>query len=189
MVATPALARFTALATKRRWRLVLVGDPYQLQAVGRGGLFAELCTTGQCVELQRIHRFEHDWEAAASLKLRRGDRAGWDPYFDHGRIVAGSFDERVATVTAGTRHRAMRPVGERRVLDPPLSLSGVGVKRLAISAMSPDDPASHPSSVRRCAPQHVGRPPTASRICSRAASARPAERRFGSGQGKRRSSS
>ena len=29
------------------WRLVLVGDPHQLQAVGRGGMFAELCATGR----------------------------------------------------------------------------------------------------------------------------------------------
>ena len=43
--------------TQQHWRLVLVGDPHQLQAVGRGGLFHELCATGRTHELQRIHRF------------------------------------------------------------------------------------------------------------------------------------
>lgn len=98
MVATPALSRLAALATARDWRVVLIGDPHQLQAVGRGGLFNELCATARAHELQRIHRFTEPWEAAASLMLRRGDSRGWDAYLDHGRVVAGTFDEHLATV-------------------------------------------------------------------------------------------
>ena len=45
MLATPDLHHLTQLATSQRWRLALIGDPRQLQAVGRGGMFAELCTT------------------------------------------------------------------------------------------------------------------------------------------------
>lgn len=97
MVGTPVLARLAELATDREWRVVLVGDPYQLQAVGRGGLFYELCATGRAHELQRIHRFTEAWEAAASLKLRRGDLHGWDAYFEHGRVVAGRFEEHLVT--------------------------------------------------------------------------------------------
>jgi len=48
MIGTGALARLVALADSHRWRLVLVGDHRQLQAVGRGGLFHELCDTGRC---------------------------------------------------------------------------------------------------------------------------------------------
>ena len=58
MIGTSALARLVALADQRHWRLALVGDHRQLQAVGRGGLFHELCATGRSHELQRIHRFD-----------------------------------------------------------------------------------------------------------------------------------
>ncbi len=98
MVATPALAHLTTLAAQQQWRLALIGDPHQLQAVGRGGLFHELCATGRAHELQRIHRFTHEWEAAASLKLRRGDPAGWDPYLEHGRVIPGRFEEHLTNI-------------------------------------------------------------------------------------------
>jgi hypothetical protein len=97
MVSTPALARLTTLATAQGWRLALVGDPHQLQAVGRGGLFHELCATGRAHELQRIHRFTAEWEAAASLQLRHGDPRGWDAYIEHGRVLPGTFDEHLIT--------------------------------------------------------------------------------------------
>jgi conjugative relaxase-like TrwC/TraI family protein len=87
MVGTPALARLATLATEHHWRLALIGDPHQLQAVGRGGLFNELCATGRTHELQRIHRFTADWEAAASLQLRHGDSRGWNAYIEHGRVI------------------------------------------------------------------------------------------------------
>ena len=88
------------LAEANRWRLVLVGDHRQLQAVGRGGLFAELCATGRVDELERLHRFTHRWEAAASLLLRSGDPRALDAYQAHDRIIPGSLDahlERMAT--------------------------------------------------------------------------------------------
>lgn len=97
MVGTPALARLVTLATAQRWRLALIGDPHQLQAVGRGGLFNELCATGRAHELQRIHRFAAEWEAAASLQLRHGDASGWDAYIEHGRVIAGTIDDHLAT--------------------------------------------------------------------------------------------
>lgn len=97
MVGTPALARLVTLATEQRWRLALIGDPHQLQAVGRGGLFNELCATGRAHELQRIHRFASEWEAAASLQLRHGNPHGWDAYIEHGRVIAGTIDDHLAT--------------------------------------------------------------------------------------------
>ena len=66
MVGTGALARLVTLAELHDWRLALIGDHRQLQAVGRGGLFHELCVTGRSIELTRIHRFTQAWEAAAS---------------------------------------------------------------------------------------------------------------------------
>ncbi len=98
MLETADLYRLTRLADRQDWRLVLVGDPRQLQAVGRGGMFNELCSTGRVIELERIHRFTKPWEAAASLKLRRGDPRALDAYQAHGRITPGTLVEHLATI-------------------------------------------------------------------------------------------
>ena len=39
-------------------------------------------SNGHVHELDRIHRFTEPWEAAASLKLRRGDPRTLDDYLD-----------------------------------------------------------------------------------------------------------
>ena len=108
MIDTGDLHQLTHLADAQQWRLVLVGDPHQLQAVGRGGMFGELCATGRTIELDTIHRFHNQWEAAASLKLRHGDPSGLDAYLDHDRIFAAPFDEHVDNLAhywAGARDR------------------------------------------------------------------------------------
>jgi len=93
MIGTPNLHRLIELADQQHWRLALVGDPRQLQAVGRGGMFTELCNTGRAIELEHIHRFTEPWEAEASLLLRQGDPRALDLYQDHGRIRAGTLAE------------------------------------------------------------------------------------------------
>jgi hypothetical protein len=98
MASTPALHQLVWLAERQRWRLVLVGDHRQLQAVGRGGLFAELCANGRVEELEQLHRFTHKWEAAASLKLRSGDPRALDAYEAHDRIVPGAFDDHLQRI-------------------------------------------------------------------------------------------
>jgi conjugative relaxase-like TrwC/TraI family protein len=98
MLGTSSLHHLTQLAQHLDWRLVLVGDPRQLQAVGRGGLFAELAATGRTYELARVHRFAHPWEAAASLQLRAGDSDALDAYQGHGRIRAGRLEDHVARI-------------------------------------------------------------------------------------------
>jgi conjugative relaxase-like TrwC/TraI family protein len=108
MINTGDLHQLTHLADAQQWRLVLVGDPHQLRAVGRGGMFGELCATGRTIELDTIHRFHNPWEAAASLKLRHGDPSGLDAYLDHGRIFAAPFVEHVDNLAhywAGARAR------------------------------------------------------------------------------------
>ncbi|MEO5724514.1 MAG: AAA family ATPase, partial [Ilumatobacteraceae bacterium] len=98
MLSTSNLHRLIELASGQQWRLVLVGDHRQLQAVGRGGLFAEICTTGRTIELEYVHRFSHDWEAAASLRLRNGDPRALDAYETHQRIIPGTFAEHLETI-------------------------------------------------------------------------------------------
>ena len=101
MIGTSSLQQLIRLADRLDWRLVLVGDPRQLQAVGRGGRFAELCTTSRLHELVRIHRFTHAWEADASrlraLRYRpvRGARPhpGAGPVDEHLERVAAHWLE------------------------------------------------------------------------------------------------
>jgi conjugative relaxase-like TrwC/TraI family protein len=100
MVGTSSLQQLIRLATHGDWRLVLVGDPRQLQAVGRGGMFAELCISSRVHELVRIHRFTHRWEADASRQLRAGEPAALDRYQEHGRIQPGILDEHLDRIAA-----------------------------------------------------------------------------------------
>ena len=100
MLSTPALHRIVSLSERNGWRLALVGDPRQLQGVGRGGMLAELCANGRVEQLERLYRFTHAWEAAASLRLRCGDPAALDAYEAHGRIVAGPVADHLAHLAA-----------------------------------------------------------------------------------------
>ena len=52
----------------------------------------------RAIELERVHRFTHDWEAAASLRLRHGDLRALDAYESHGRIIPGTFDEHLDAI-------------------------------------------------------------------------------------------
>ncbi len=93
MLGTGNLDQLIQLAEQNQWRIALVGDPKQLQAVGRGGMFNELCATGRTIQLEQVHRFREPWEAHASLLLRNGDPQALDIYQEHDRIRAGTLDE------------------------------------------------------------------------------------------------
>lgn len=86
MCGTEDLARLVALAQARDWRLVCVGDPAQLPAVGRGGMFAHWCDTLPAHHLEEVRRFTHTWEAQASLALRAGNPEAVAAYADAGRL-------------------------------------------------------------------------------------------------------
>ena len=90
MVSTDKLHQLARLADDRAWRVVLVGDPMQFSAVGRGGMFEYLIDTCGAIELGQVHRFTNEWERAASLQLRRGDLAVASVYDDHGRLHGGT---------------------------------------------------------------------------------------------------
>jgi len=99
MVDTRLLHHYSRLAQAKNWRTILVGDHRQLDAVDAGGMFAELVNNLDVttVELDTLHRFEHPWEAAASLELRNGNAMAVDAYDRHGRIH-GHADQAAAIV-------------------------------------------------------------------------------------------
>jgi ATP-dependent exoDNAse (exonuclease V) alpha subunit len=86
MASTDDLARLVALADRHDWRLVCVGDPAQLPAVGRGGIFAHWCAILPAHHLEKVRRFAEAWQAEASLVLRQGDPAAAALYARHRRL-------------------------------------------------------------------------------------------------------
>jgi len=95
---TPKLAELAELADEHDWRIVLVGDPRQFSAVGRGGMLAHLVETHGAVELDQVHRFRHHWERQASLRLRTGDPAVLSEYERRGRIHGGTQNRMEAEI-------------------------------------------------------------------------------------------
>ena len=86
MASTEDLDALVSLVQRHRWRLVCVGDPAQLPAVGRGGMFAYWCEKLPAHHLQEVCRFADDWQAEASLALRRGERSAATAYAAHHRL-------------------------------------------------------------------------------------------------------
>jgi ATP-dependent exoDNAse (exonuclease V) alpha subunit len=89
-------------------------------------MFAELVNDPDVatVELDTLHRFEHEWEAAASLDLRNGDRDVVDIYDRHGRIrghadqaaaIEAVADEAFVGIVKGRNVLVMAPTN--RVVD------------------------------------------------------------------------
>lgn len=97
LASTRTLDTITSRATQVGAKVVLVGDPGQLQSVDAGGAFAMLVAArGEDVpRLTEVHRFVHPWERHASLALRDGDPAVIDQYETHGRVREGGTDEMV----------------------------------------------------------------------------------------------
>ncbi len=98
MLGTADFFDLVELADQHRWRLVLVGDPHQLSAVGRGGMFAHLCERSRVIHLDQLHRFTHDWEADATLRLRASDSSIVATYAEHGRIAAGDLGDQIVSI-------------------------------------------------------------------------------------------
>ncbi len=95
MLPTTKLAELAELADVKGWRIALVGDPLQFSAVGRGGMFGLLVDTFGAIELDRVHRFDNEWERDASLRLRlrRGDVTVAEVYQAHGRLHSGTLNQ------------------------------------------------------------------------------------------------
>ena len=100
---TPKIAELARLAEHNGWRVVLVGDPRQFSAVGRGGMFAHLVDSYGGTELDEVHRFHHPWERQASLRLRTGDATVLTDYDRRGRLHGGTLDEMEVDIIAAWR--------------------------------------------------------------------------------------
>ncbi len=93
MTRTDDLDRLVTHTARVGCKVVLVGDPHQLGAVGPGGLFATLVDSRGASELETVRRFANAWEAQASLRLRARDVSVLAEYASHGRIVGGREEQ------------------------------------------------------------------------------------------------
>lgn len=97
MAATRTLDQITEIAASAGAKVLLVGDPAQIDAVDAGGAFALLVSARADVPtLTDIHRFTHEWEKDASLKLRDGKPAAISAYLRHDRLREGTTDDVLA---------------------------------------------------------------------------------------------
>ncbi len=91
MVSTFQLAALAQQAKGAGAKILLVGDPGQLDAIDAGGVLGWLDRQGLATRLSTIWRFREEWERASSLKLRAGDYTAIADYKQHRRIRHGSY--------------------------------------------------------------------------------------------------
>ncbi|BAS10066.1 probable conjugal transfer protein TraA [Arthrobacter sp. Hiyo4] len=91
MVSTLQLSALVQQARDVGAKVLLVGDPGQLDAIDAGGVLGWLDRQGRTVRLSTIWRFEQAWEQDASLKLREGDVGATAEYEAHRRIDHGCY--------------------------------------------------------------------------------------------------
>jgi hypothetical protein len=97
---TADLAMLLEAARSAGARVILVGDTQQLGAVEAGGMFRLLAREVPAAELTEVRRFQGEWEADASMRLRAGEPGVIAVYDRHGRIRGA--DEETARERAAT---------------------------------------------------------------------------------------
>ncbi|MFE2749615.1 MobF family relaxase [Streptomyces scopuliridis] len=107
MASTDHIARVSQLCDEAGAKLVLVGDQQQLQSPEAGGLLRTMVEDGPHYSLSNVRRFREtdgtvrEWEAKASLALRRGDVRALEEYDRRGLIMGGTLEEmKAATIQA-----------------------------------------------------------------------------------------
>lgn len=95
------LIELTRLLDPVGGKLIFVGDPAQISAVGPGGMFRHLAAIGHTTTLNEVRRFTDAWEGPASLRLRDGDTTVLAEYDRRGRILSGHRTELIGQVLDG----------------------------------------------------------------------------------------
>lgn len=93
MMTVPDLASIMRRATEHGAKVVLTGDPEQLQSPEAGGGMTLLASRLGWVELTEPQRFTQAWERAATLRLRAGDVTVLTDYRQQGRLHSGNVEQ------------------------------------------------------------------------------------------------
>lgn len=119
MVSSRQLARFVGEAERAGAKIVLVGDPEQLQPIQAGAAFRAIAERVGFAELEGVRRQAEDWQRAASVAFARHRTAeGLSAYAERGAVRLAEMREEaraeiVRDVIADMRER---PEGSRIVL-------------------------------------------------------------------------
>jgi Ti-type conjugative transfer relaxase TraA len=119
MVGSRQLSRVIAEADRSGAKIVLVGDPEQLQPIGPGAAFRAVAERVGVVELGEVRRQRQDWQRAASVDFaRHRTHEGLTAYADRGQVRFEDHAEaaRAAIVRDVIADRDARPEGSRLVL-------------------------------------------------------------------------
>ncbi len=119
MVGSRQLSRVIRHADRAGAKIVLVGDPEQLQPIGPGAAFRAVAERVGYVELEGIRRQRDDWQRAASVEFgRHRTHEGLTAYAERGaiRFEDDSAAARSAIVRDVIADRDARPDGSRLVL-------------------------------------------------------------------------
>ncbi len=92
MVSSRQMALFVEAVTKAGAKLVLVGDPEQLQPIEAGAAFRAIADRIGYAELETIYRQREQWMRDASLDLARGNVGkAVDAYRANGRMISSEL--------------------------------------------------------------------------------------------------
>jgi Ti-type conjugative transfer relaxase TraA len=119
MVSSEQLARFVTAADAAGAKLVLVGDPEQLQPINAGAAFRAIAERVGCVEMEGIRRQKEAWQRDASVAFGRNRTAeGLAAYAAQGAVqfVDDAAAAQAAIVRDVVADMAARPAGSRLVL-------------------------------------------------------------------------
>lgn len=98
MVASKQMALFVEAAVKAGAKLVLVGDPEQLQPIEAGAAFRAIVERIGYAELETIYRQREEWMRTASLDLARGRIAeAFSAYQGTGRVLGSVLKAEAVT--------------------------------------------------------------------------------------------
>ncbi|EFO32990.1 Ti-type conjugative transfer relaxase TraA [Roseibium sp. TrichSKD4] len=121
MVGTAQLARIAKHVRAHKAKLVLVGDPEQLQPIQAGTPFKDIAGKTGFVELTEIRRQKSVWQKAATLDLAHGEtEKAIKSYEDQGKVEH-----------AQSEHDAISALVEDYMID--WELHGEGKSRMALA--------------------------------------------------------
>jgi Ti-type conjugative transfer relaxase TraA len=119
MIGSRQMERVISEAEKRGAKVVLVGDPEQLQAIEAGAAFRSIAEWHGSVEITDIRRQREDWQRDATRHLATGrTEEAVRAYEEHGAIHATETREqaRADLIDGWDRGRLARPDATRIIL-------------------------------------------------------------------------
>jgi Ti-type conjugative transfer relaxase TraA len=147
MVGTRQMERVLTHAAQAGAKVVLVGDPQQLQAIEAGAAFRSIAERYGSVEITEVRRQHEDWQREATRQLATGRTAeALRAYDEAGHVHAAVTREaaRGALIERWERERQAHPGDTRIILahtnDDVRALNAVARERMRMSI----DPAAGP---------------------------------------------